>query len=219
MTTAFLATVWIHSAAKLKVACVGDSITFGYTLNENTRSSQSYPGQLQMHLGSKIEVRQFAKPGCTLMKLGWLPPFMSTPEYQQSINYKADWVLIMLGTNDSHPRNWQHAKQFESDYRELVNSYRAGGRNPRIVILVPPKLGGVAEADQVSNFDKFTVPAIRKAAKNLKVGVVDAYSLLQDKKFFVEDGIHLNPAGCKRLADRVSAELKTKILASLFKAS
>lgn len=46
---------------KIKVACVGNSITYGTGIKD--REHFSYPVQLQKMLGDKYEVGNFGKPG------------------------------------------------------------------------------------------------------------------------------------------------------------
>src|SRR5438270_834071 len=83
----------------IKVACVGDSITQGSGLQENT-----YPLQLQRMLGSNYEVRNFGVGGATLLEQGD-KPYIQQKLYQDSLAFQPDVVVIMLGTNDSKPQN------------------------------------------------------------------------------------------------------------------
>lgn len=48
-------------AQKIKVACVGNSVTYGHGI-EN-REKNSYPAQLQRMLGNEYEVANFGKAG------------------------------------------------------------------------------------------------------------------------------------------------------------
>ena len=50
---------------KIKVACVGNSITYGTGIED--REHFSYPVQLQKMLGDKYLVGNFGKPGATLL--------------------------------------------------------------------------------------------------------------------------------------------------------
>lgn len=53
---------WVLSAQqRIKVACVGNSITYGTGLSD--RATQSYPVKLQKLLGERYEVENFGKPG------------------------------------------------------------------------------------------------------------------------------------------------------------
>ena len=53
----------ISAQKKIKVACIGNSITYGYTLP--ARETQAYPAQLQQMLGSNYDVKNFGKSGST----------------------------------------------------------------------------------------------------------------------------------------------------------
>lgn len=57
--------------AVIKVACVGNSITYG--ANIPNRNKNSYPAQLQAYLGSDYEVRNYGISGCTLLSKGDYP--------------------------------------------------------------------------------------------------------------------------------------------------
>ena len=46
---------------KIKVACIGDSITYGAAIED--RVNYSYPSQLQVLLGENYEVGNFGKNG------------------------------------------------------------------------------------------------------------------------------------------------------------
>ncbi len=61
----------LYSFTQIKVACVGDSITFGFTI-EN-RDQNSYPAQLGRLLGKNWEVKNFGVIGATLLKKGDMP--------------------------------------------------------------------------------------------------------------------------------------------------
>ena len=68
----FLMICAVLSAQKrIKVACVGNSITYGYTLPNP--ATDSYPSQLQQLLGDTYEVGNFGKSGATLLNKGHRP--------------------------------------------------------------------------------------------------------------------------------------------------
>src|SRR4051812_1868247 len=60
-------------SAPIRVACVGDSITFGYGIKD--RDHNSYPAQLGVMLGNKWEVRNFGVNGVTALRKGTRPYF------------------------------------------------------------------------------------------------------------------------------------------------
>ena len=55
---------------KIKVACIGNSITYGYGLDNPDK--ESYPARLQEMLGNNYDVKNFGKSGATLLNKGHL---------------------------------------------------------------------------------------------------------------------------------------------------
>ena len=60
-----------QKAQPIRVACVGNSITYGTGIEDRARDS--YPSQLQRMLGDKYVVGNFGKPGATLLYHGHRP--------------------------------------------------------------------------------------------------------------------------------------------------
>lgn len=105
----------------VKVACVGNSVTWGMTIPD--REENCYPAQLQRMLGSGYEVRNFGHSGATLLRHGHRP-YVEQKEYQEALDFKADLVVIHLGLNDTDPRNWpEHSEEFNADYIRLIDSF------------------------------------------------------------------------------------------------
>ena len=76
---------------KIKVACVGNSITYGYTLPD--RETNAYPAKLQKMLGDDYVVGNFGKSGATLLNKGHRP-YMQQEEYHKAIDFAGDIVVI-----------------------------------------------------------------------------------------------------------------------------
>ena len=120
------------AADSIKVACVGNSVTWGYGLPQ--REVQCYPARLQELLGNRYEVRNFGHSGSTLLEKGHRP-YVNQPAYQEALNFKADLVVIHLGLNDTDPRNWpNHAEDFNADYLRLISTFRKVNPKARIWI-------------------------------------------------------------------------------------
>ena len=103
-------TTWLnsHKAPKrdaVRVACIGNSITDGHGIDMN--DVKGYPAQLQKLLGSDYQVKNYGVSGRTLLKKGD-QPYWKEQAWRDAQSYKADIVVIKLGTNDSKPENWQH---------------------------------------------------------------------------------------------------------------
>ncbi len=119
----FLLSVSIHiQAQQIKVACIGNSVTYGAGI-EN-REVNSYPAQLQKMLGENYIVKNFGKSGATLLTKGHRP-YIEQEEYSAALDFKADLVIIHLGLNDTDPRNWPNYRdEFVTDYLSLIDSFR-----------------------------------------------------------------------------------------------
>ena len=124
----------ISDAQVVKIACVGNSIT--YEAGILNRDKMSYPAQLQAWLGSKYNVRNFGVSGATLLRKGD-KPYWNEPEYQQVLTFEPDIIIIKIGTNDSKPQNWKYAGEFEKDYTDMVLSFMALSSKPRILLAFP----------------------------------------------------------------------------------
>ena len=119
-------------AKKIKVACIGDSITYGAAIED--REHFAYPVQLQALLGGNYLVGNFGHNGATLLKKGH-NPYDKLEVCKQAINFAADVYVIHLGVNDTDPRDWPNYRDdFVGDYLDLINSFRGANPSARIII-------------------------------------------------------------------------------------
>ena len=102
----------------IKVACVGNSITYGAGISN--REKNSYPAQLQYYLGDDYEVRNFGSNGATAQSDGDYP-YVRTGVYGESKNFLPDIVLIKLGTKRHQAAELERRKAF---YGRISNAYR-----------------------------------------------------------------------------------------------
>lgn len=162
-------------SAQVRVACVGNSITFGSGI-EN-REQNSYPAQLQELLGEGYEVRNFGVSGATLLSKG-NKPYIETSAYKPSLEFEPNIVLIKLGTNDSKPFNMVYINEFIADYQSLVDSYKALATKPRIILVTPVKC--YLSSDKPINDERMResiTPAINKIAKDNGLEIINGYAL------------------------------------------
>ncbi|MDQ3332921.1 MAG: GDSL-type esterase/lipase family protein, partial [Planctomycetota bacterium] len=78
-----------------RVACVGDSITFGSGVAD--REKNSYPAVLDTLLGESYDVRNFGVSGATLQKRGD-KPYWTLDEFKDVSAFKPHVVVIKRGT-------------------------------------------------------------------------------------------------------------------------
>ena len=83
----------VVAGGRIKVACVGNSVTWGMTIVD--REKNCYPAQLQRMLGEGYEVRNFGHSGTTLLRRGHRP-YVDQKEYKEALAFQADLVVIHL---------------------------------------------------------------------------------------------------------------------------
>ena len=74
-----------------KVACVGDSITYGFHIDN--WFFHNYPYILQVLLGSRYYVRNFGLSGSTAMRSAKMS-YRRFPNYRKSLKFQLDAVVI-----------------------------------------------------------------------------------------------------------------------------
>jgi sialate O-acetylesterase len=195
--------VTLFAQKKIKVACVGNSITYGYTLPD--RETNAYPAKLQKMLGDDYVVGNFGKSGATLLNKGHRP-YMQQEEYHKAIDFAGDIVVIHLGINDTDLRDWPNYRDFFiQDYRALIDSFRVA--NPRCRILIA-RLTPIA--DRHLRFESGTRDwhdeiqlAIENIAKYAGVQLIDFHAPLYPYPFMLPDAVHPNVEGAEILAKTV----------------
>ena len=192
---------------KEHIACVGDSVTYGCTLP--LFFLRRYPAVLQRLLGPEVQVGVFGVNDRTLQDTG-NKPFRKERAFRQSMEFRPDTVVILLGTNDSKDSNWISAEAFRRQYAELIAAYRALSPAPRIVICTPPCAFAPAHRFfYITNDAKLTrVPEIaeliRATAADEGLELADLYALTAGRReLYGPDGLHPNAAGAKRIAEAV----------------
>ena len=192
---------------KQHIACVGDSVTYGCTLPMFFK--RRYPAVLQRLIGSDAQVAAFAVNDRTLQSTG-NKPFRKEHAFRQSIEFRPDTVVILLGTNDSKDNNWISAAAFRQQYAELITAYRALPAAPRIVICTPPCafkpmnrffcITNDAKLDRIPEI----VEEVKTIAAENGTELVDLYAPTRGKReLFGPDGLHPNAAGARRIAEAV----------------
>ncbi|MGE5611622.1 MAG: GDSL-type esterase/lipase family protein [Bacillota bacterium] len=191
----------------IRVACVGDSITFGAGVEDRERNH--YPAQLGRMLGPKWEVRNYGVSGTTLLKKGDMP-YWKRSEYQQALDWKPDVVIIKLGTNDTKPQNWKYKDEYVADYEDLIGQFRKVNPAVRVYACLPvpafPGNWGIREAVIKGE----VIPRVRQVAKESHVQLIDLYAALEGKKELVPDTVHPNAKGAGVMARTIYKVLTGK---------
>lgn len=182
----------------IRVACVGDSITYGAGVQD--REKNCYPAVLQSLLGDKYEVRNFGVSGATLLTTG-NKPYVNERAYKAALEFRPHVVVIKLGTNDTKPQNWKHADDFTTDYKAFVESFTKLDTRPEVFLCTPvpayPANFGI-DGDRIRTGVK---PKVEDLGKTLKLPVINLHAALSNKKDLFPDKIHPNADGAKLIAE------------------
>lgn len=187
----------------IRVACVGDSITFG--VGTDNRKTESYPARLQSLLGDQWVVRNYGVSGRTmLLKAHALDPL-------GTLLFKPHVVVIALGTNDSKSPIWrEHPEDFVGDYVAMNKKFQALPDPPRIfACLPPPAFPGDWNITQDSVHDN-VIPAMRKAARETGVRIIDLNTPLPSSADLFPDTVHPNREGALRIAEMVAVAIQSQ---------
>lgn len=191
------------AAQPVRVACVGNSITYGTGIAD--REHFSYPVQLQQMLGNGYVVGNFGKPGATLLYKGHRP-YVEQPEFKEALRFKGDIAVIHLGINDTDPRNWPNYRdEFVKDYLSIMDSLRAANPKVRFILARMTPI-----ADRHPRFQSGTKQwhdeiqtAIETVARVSGAELIDFHEPLYPYPNLLPDAIHPNPEGAGILAKTV----------------
>lgn len=198
-----LASFCASAKEKIRVACVGNSVTYG--MGVENREQNAYPVVLQRLLGDQYDVRNFGHSGTTLLNRGHRP-YTKVDEYRKALDFKADWVIIHLGLNDTDPRNWpNYSDDFIGDYRALINSFRAVNPKAKVWICEMTPIFHRHRRFQTGTRDwhEAIQKRIRQIAATADVGLIDLHTPLYSHPELLPDALHPNVKGAAMIAKTV----------------
>ncbi len=210
---------------KIKIACVGDSITYG--TGSGDVNTKSYPAQLAEILGTtEYEVKNFGKARAFMIDSrdykdykytsDKAMAYKTTQEYQNSLKYDSDIVIICLGANDAYGSNKNKGVDQVKYYYEsaiaLAREYQALPSQPTVYFMTPPSR---FDNSAFRTYVKDTViPKLNEAAGVVDCEVIDLFSVTdgyaqsKNTTYFNKDGIHLAPTGYTLMAQTVQNAIK-----------
>lgn len=197
-----------RSEQRIRVACIGDSVTKGYGLKNP--ESQSYPAQLQTLLGSSYQVENFGVSGTTLLSKGHRP-YILTDEYQRALAFKPQLVIIHLGLNDTDPRDWPiYRDDFVADYLKLIHSFQSlEKKSPRIFICRMTPIFNAHPRFKSGTRDWFwqIQEKIEQLAKAAQVELIDLHTPLYSNPDLFKDALHPDQTGAGIIGKTVSQHI------------
>lgn len=186
------------ASTKTKVACIGDSLTRGYLLED----AQSYPAQLQQLLGAQYEVRNFGHTSSYVIDDGPVE-YRNTEDYTAAIQYDADILIFMFGANDVGAYNFTPL-YFQNQYRELIDSFRQTKKHPKIYLIIAPD-----SRDLHFGLIQQTIQPVMTLGQQLPATVINPYYLfLGHPEDYLSDGLHLTGPAYGKLAKLVYGALQ-----------
>jgi lysophospholipase L1-like esterase len=192
------------AAEPIKVACVGDSITFGYSLLDVDK----YPAQLGKILGDKYQIGNFGVNGATLLKKGDTP-WWKTPAFRQATDFKPNIVVIKLGTNDTKGGNYAFKADFVADLTALVEHFAALPTKPKIFLCKPVPVFATTFGITEQGLQEMVIPGVEAVAKAKNLPVIDLHKALDGKKELFFDNVHPMAAGATLIAKAVAEAITT----------
>ncbi len=208
-----IATLTPSSGKKLKIAFVGDSITQGVGAGDYDK--YSFPAQFRGLIDqSKYEVGNFGRGSSYVIPLDSKYhtayhkqhpelAYKNTQQYKDSVAFKPDVVVIMLGVNDvrsmSDAGGWDAIKQANID---LANEYKAMDSVQKVYISTSIRICNAAAI--IQGCDGPLQDAQRRAAQEGGFELIDIYADTHDymnvMMHFTADRVHPNAEIYGRMA-------------------
>lgn len=190
---------------EIRVACVGDSITYGYGVAPWPEAS--YPARLGVLLGKGYCVNNFGFSGRTAGEYGDAP-YTREKLFQKSLRFHPDIVIIILGTNDTKAVNWKGSDAYIESLCSIIRTYKTLPTNPRIFLASPPPAFSSGFDIHGAVLRQKLRPAVMAAAEKEDVTFLDLFTVLDGHPEWFVDGIHPNANGAKVIAETVFRSIK-----------
>ena len=188
---------------QIRVACVGDSITYGHGITG--WPINTYPYVLQKLLGKSCHVNNFGASGRSVHN-DTDRPYRKEPHYEKSLAYQADIVVFMMGTNDAKVSNWHGAEVFRTALETMLDSYK----DSQIVLCTPAALFGTDSDPDIATYD-IQIPAVkeivnitREIAQERSYLLVDIQELTAPHpEWYIADKVHPGNRGAAAIANEI----------------
>lgn len=212
LTLVITANIADSQAYKIRMATVGNSITYGALLANP--ATECYPAQLGNMLsevyGDTVEIKNFSVSGRTMMRSAETP-LWNEPQFLSALKYVPDICLILLGTNDSKPYRWDAwGDEFLGDYLAMIDTFRFRNPYTKFIVCSPPPIWpGHPYGDTFSTRHNDSVlvnkiiPLIDTVAVRTGSILIDFHTPLTDSIHLFPDQLHPNVQGSKVMAEIV----------------
>lgn len=193
-----------------KIVCIGDSITFGSGV-AFTRNKDAWVRILDRSLSGQYEVLNYGISGATLTKEGDQP--YKSDFWKAAKDLQAQIYILMLGTNDSKPNNW-NAQRYASQLDERIKEIKSIPSVKTVYLMAPPPAYKKKAEKPYATFNinvnilRDEIHGIvRDCAQKNDVQLIDLYALMENHPDYMGDGVHPNKLGNKIIADYISQRI------------
>lgn len=186
---------------KIKIVCLGDSITFGYNVvkGKQTQAPNNYPYHLEKKLEDYYEEVEVINSG----KPGWQIKQANLYINDLVVNHRPDLCFIMYGINDMRGSIRGGFKissdRFLAELHIIILKLQL--KNIKVVLLTPICIEdervsdlsklivefGVKNEIPVIDINKLTRLAIAKSNENIKDVIADGVHLRDDWYYIISD--------------------------------
>jgi acyl-CoA thioesterase-1 len=186
----------------VRIGIIGNSITEGSGLSDP--ETQSYPAQLAPMLqeiyGDTCIVQNFGITTTTMLKNGNVSYWNST-QFEDYMEYAAEICIILLGTNDSKPVNWdEHGDEFIGDYLSMIDTIKTRNPHTKFFVGYPPPAFEIVYDIRDSVILNGVIPAVDSVVAVTGAELIDFYHPLLDSVSLFTDKIHPNVEGARAMA-------------------
>ncbi|MGD9612645.1 MAG: GDSL-type esterase/lipase family protein [Kiritimatiellia bacterium] len=194
-----------QSQTPLRVACVGDSITYGDKLD--ARETECYPAALARLAQGRFQVGNFGVNGATAIST-FFRTWTETLACRQALEFAPDVVVVMLGLNDLLGYR-ERLDDYPAALRDVVARFQARPSKPRLFLCTLTPIAPPEAAQDVNRLVRETMnPAIRAVAAETGAAVIDVAAVFPNRLDLLPDGLHPTPAGAEIIARAVWAALE-----------
>ena len=194
-----------HSQPPLRVACVGDSITYGDKIDD--REIRSYPAALERLAQGRLQVGNYGVNGATALPTIFRA-WTDTLACRRALESAPGAVVVMLGINDLLGFR-DRLDEYPAALRDVVARFQALPSKPRLFLCTLTPIAPPEAAQDVNRLIRETMnPAIRAVAAETGAAVVDVSAVFPNRLDLLPDGLHPTADGAELIAQAVWAALE-----------
>ena len=188
-----------------RIACVGDSNTFGMGLDR----SDAYPAQLEGILRQydlRCDVGNFGFNGATVLHSGDLS-YRNLNVYSQALAYEPDIVIFCFGGNASRSPNRGYIQDhYVSNYMNLIDRFANLQSAPELLIGLPLPVRSENWTLNNEIIVNDVIPRIKQVASEKGIPIIDFHAVFKDAShLYQSDAVHPTAEGAGLMAEMVAA--------------